>query len=81
MATGTNTGIGETAVSAGLANLLGGNYWRPVQAGLKGKTDIQPVARLGRLPPDYIAPELYRLKHLSRQNCRRALVGRNDFKP
>ncbi|TYL71136.1 dethiobiotin synthase [Bradyrhizobium cytisi] len=60
--TGTDTGIGKTVFSAGLANLLGANYWKPVQAGLEGETDAQLVAQLGRLSPDQIVPEFYRLR-------------------
>lgn len=59
--TGTDTGIGKTVFSAGLAGLLGANYWKPIQAGLKGETDTHVVARLGGLSPDRIVPELYRL--------------------
>lgn len=57
MVTGTDTGIGEW-----LANLLGANYWKPIQAGLEGETDRQLVARLGSLSPDLIAPDRYRLR-------------------
>lgn len=60
--TGTDTGIGKTVSSAGLADLLGANYWKPIQTGLKGETDSQLVARLGGLSADRIAPELYRLQ-------------------
>ncbi|WP_027515793.1 dethiobiotin synthase [Bradyrhizobium sp. WSM1417] len=60
--TGTDTGIGKSVFSAGLANLLGANYWKPVQAGLEGETDAQLVARLGRLSPDQIVPEFYRFR-------------------
>ncbi|MCK1661259.1 dethiobiotin synthase [Bradyrhizobium sp. 151] len=60
--TGTDTGIGKTVFSAGLANLLGAHYWKPVQAGLVGDTDAQLVARLGGLSADRIVPELYRLQ-------------------
>ncbi|MGY3611029.1 MULTISPECIES: dethiobiotin synthase [unclassified Bradyrhizobium] len=60
--TGTDTGIGKSVFSAGLANLLGANYWKPIQAGLEGETDSELVARLGRLSPDRIVPELYRLR-------------------
>lgn len=28
--TGTDTGIGKTVFSAGLADLLGANYWKPI---------------------------------------------------
>lgn len=62
VATGTDTGIGKTVFSAGLANLLGATYWKPVQAGLEGETDTQLVARLGCLSPDQIVPELYCLR-------------------
>ncbi|MBO4227508.1 dethiobiotin synthase [Bradyrhizobium neotropicale] len=60
--TGTDTGIGKPVFSAGLANLLGANYWKPIQAGLEGQTDSELVARLGSLSPDRIVPELYRLR-------------------
>lgn len=60
--TGTDTGIGKTVFCAGLANLLGANYWKPIQAGLEGETDAELVARLGSLSSDRIVPELYRLR-------------------
>jgi len=60
--TGTDTGIGKTVFSAGLADLLGANYWKPIQAGLEGETDTELVARLGSLSSDRIVPELYRLR-------------------
>lgn len=60
--TGTGTGIGKSVFSAGLADLLGANYWKPIQAGLEGETDAQLVARLGSLSADRIVPELYRLR-------------------
>ncbi|MCP3380395.1 dethiobiotin synthase [Bradyrhizobium sp. CCGUVB4N] len=60
--TGTDTGIGKTVFSAGLANLLGANYWKPIQAGLDGETDTETVARLGGLSADRILPERYRLQ-------------------
>ncbi|MET4037722.1 MULTISPECIES: dethiobiotin synthase [unclassified Bradyrhizobium] len=60
--TGTDTGVGKTVLSAGLANLLGAHYWKPIQAGLEGETDSELVARLGSLSPDRIVPELYRLR-------------------
>jgi dethiobiotin synthetase len=59
--TGTDTGIGKTVFSAGLVGLLGGVYWKPVQSGLGEETDSEAVARLGRLPPERILPEAYRL--------------------
>lgn len=60
--TGTDTGIGKTVFSAGLADLLDANYWKPVQAGLEGETDSQLVSRLGLLSGDRILPERWRLK-------------------
>jgi dethiobiotin synthetase len=59
---GTDTGIGKTVFAAGLADLLGAHYWKPVQAGLEGETDSQTVARLGGLSDDRIVPERYRLQ-------------------
>ena len=59
---GTDTEIGKTVFSAGLAALLGADYWKPVQAGLEGESDSQLVARLGGLSDDRIVPERYRLK-------------------
>lgn len=60
--TGTDTGIGKTVFSAGLAHLLGANYWKPIQAGLDGETDTEVVARLGSLSGDRIVPEVHRLR-------------------
>jgi dethiobiotin synthetase len=60
--TGTDTEIGKTVFSAGLAALLGANYWKPIQAGLEGETDSQLVARLGGLSDDRSMPERYSLK-------------------
>lgn len=59
---GTDTGIGKTVFSAGLANLLGANYWKPIQAGVEGETDTELAARLGGLSADRILPEHYRLR-------------------
>ncbi|WP_455272777.1 dethiobiotin synthase [Rhizobium herbae] len=60
--TGTDTGIGKTIFSAALTAALGGSYWKPVQSGLDEETDSQIVHRLGRLPPNRILPEAYRLR-------------------
>jgi dethiobiotin synthetase len=59
---GTDTGIGKTVFAAGLADLLGAHYWKPIQAGLEGETDSQTVVRLGGLSDDRIVPERYRLQ-------------------
>ncbi len=55
--TGTDTDIGKTIFAAGLAQMLGAHYWKPVQAGLPG--DSEMVARLAGVE---ILPESYRLK-------------------
>lgn len=59
---GTDTEIGKTVFSAGLASLLGANYWKPIQAGLEGETDSQLVAKLGGLSADRIVRERHSLK-------------------
>lgn len=59
--TGTDTGIGKTVVAAGLAAALGAGYWKPVQSGLEGETDSEAAARLGRLSPERVLPEAWRL--------------------
>jgi dethiobiotin synthetase len=59
---GTDTEIGKTVFAAGLADLLGADYWKPIQAGLEGETDSRIVARLGGLSDDRIVPEIYRLQ-------------------
>ena len=60
--TGTDTGIGKTVFAAGLAGLLDGFYWKPVQAGLDEESDSQAVQRLSGLPADRILPEAWRLR-------------------
>ena len=55
--TGTDTDIGKTVFAAGLAQMLGARYWKPVQAGLPG--DSETVADLAGAE---IVPEAYRLK-------------------
>jgi len=59
--TGTDTGIGKTVFAAGLARLLNGYYWKPVQAGLEGESDSDVVRRLSDLPPTRILPEAWAL--------------------
>ncbi|MCC8974074.1 dethiobiotin synthase [Bradyrhizobium brasilense] len=73
--TGTDTGIGKTVFSAGLAGFLGARYWKPVQAGLEEETDAQLVARLGGLPADRIVPERYRLRTSASPHQSAALDG------
>ena len=59
--TGTDTEMGKTVFAAGLADMLGASYWKPIQSGLEGETDSQVVARLGGLSSDRILSECYRL--------------------
>jgi dethiobiotin synthetase len=54
---GTDTNIGKTVFCAGLCGLLGARYWKPVQAGLPGDSDV--VAQLAGVE---IVPEAYVLK-------------------
>jgi dethiobiotin synthetase len=70
--TGTDTGIGKTVFSAALADALSACYWKPIQSGLDEETDSDTVLRLGRIPPQRIFPEAWRLRtavspHLSAQ--------------
>jgi len=53
----TDTDIGKTVFCAGLADMLGARYWKPVQAGIPG--DSETVAELAGVE---IVPEAYRLK-------------------
>ena len=54
---GTDTDIGKTVFCAGLAGMLGARYWKPVQAGLPGDSEI-----VAELTGAEIVPEVYRLK-------------------
>ena len=56
--TGTDTGIGKTIFSAGLAQATGASSWKPIQSGLEDETDSEVVARLAGVP---IIPEAHRL--------------------
>lgn len=59
--TGTDTDVGKTVFAAALAGALGARYWKPVQAGLDPRADVDSVALLSGLPADHILPEAYRL--------------------
>jgi dethiobiotin synthetase len=54
---GTDTDIGKTVFSAALADALGANYWKPIQAGHDDGTDSRRVTELGGLPPERILTE------------------------
>ena len=60
--TGTDTGIGKTVFAAGLAGMLDGVYWKPIQAGVAEETDRATVLRLSGLSPERILPEAYLLR-------------------
>lgn len=60
--TGTDTGVGKTVVASWLMAALGGEYWKPVQAGLDGETDEAAVRRLTGFGAERFHPSAYRLK-------------------
>jgi dethiobiotin synthetase len=59
LVTGTDTGIGKTIFSAGLAAALGAAYWKPIQSGLEPEGDGDTVAALAGVA---VLPEAYRLR-------------------
>lgn len=86
--TGTGTGIGKTVVAALLTEVLRGDYWKPVQAGLETETDSIRIASLISNSETCIHPETYKL-HLAAsphiaaraENCRIELSRiLDDFK-
>jgi dethiobiotin synthetase len=58
---GTDTNVGKTVFSAGLAGALGAYYWKPIQSGVAPEGDKETVTRLSGLPASHILPEKYRL--------------------
>ncbi|GEP98325.1 dethiobiotin synthase [Chitinophaga cymbidii] len=59
--TGIGTGVGKTIASACVAEALGANYWKPVQAGLQDVTDSQTLRAL-LSDNTRVKEELYRLR-------------------
>lgn len=59
---GTGTDVGKTVFAAGLCQLIGAAYWKPIQAGLADETDRDIVTWLAGLSADRVFPEAYRLK-------------------
>jgi len=55
--TGIGTNVGKTIASVIIVNALDAHYWKPVQAGLPGDSEI--VAKLAGVE---IVPEAYRLR-------------------
>src|SRR5580765_1949953 len=60
--TGIGTGIGKTLVSAILAEALGADYWKPVQAGIEGQTDSAWIGSMLTNTKSIIHPEAYKLR-------------------
>jgi len=60
--TGIGTGVGKTLVSSIFVQGLGGDYWKPIQAGSLEKTDSQTLRSLVLDPEARIHPESYRLR-------------------
>ncbi|MGE7775704.1 dethiobiotin synthase [Chitinophaga sp. NPDC101104] len=58
--TGIGTGVGKTVASACVAEALGAQYWKPVQAGFEDGTDTETVRSLTS-PQVTVHEELYRL--------------------
>ncbi|MCP1835622.1 dethiobiotin synthetase [Bradyrhizobium sp. USDA 4532] len=73
--TGTDAWIGKTVFCAGLADLLGADYWKPIQAVVKGETDSEVAARLSNLSPERIVPERYRLRTFASPHCSAEIDG------
>lgn len=60
--TGIGTGIGKTVVAAIITEAIGGNYWKPVQAGIEGGTDREWVASRISKGDSITYPEAYLLQ-------------------
>lgn len=59
--TGIGTGVGKTVAAACVAEALGAQYWKPVQAGLEEGTDTETVRSLTSQKVT-VHDELYRLQ-------------------
>jgi dethiobiotin synthetase len=57
--TGTDTGIGKTALAALLVAALDANYWKPIQTGSIEGTDRDTVRRLAEVREERLAREAY----------------------
>lgn len=58
---GTDTDVGKTVFAAALVAAIGARYWKPIQAGLTGESDLQLVQRLSGSGSGQMLPEVYRL--------------------
>ncbi len=59
--TGTDTDVGKSVASAWLMLTLGFDYWKPIQSGLEGQTDLEFQKELTGLPDNRFYPETYSL--------------------
>jgi len=59
---GIGTGIGKTVVSAILAEALGADYWKPIQAGYDDGTDSEWVQSILSNHISKVFPEVYKMK-------------------
>ncbi|MBF0380570.1 MAG: dethiobiotin synthase [Magnetococcales bacterium] len=59
--TGTDTDVGKSVASAWLLNRFGGDYWKPIQSGLSGVTDVEFVMGLSGLTADRVHPSTFNL--------------------
>jgi dethiobiotin synthetase len=57
--TGTDTGVGKTALSALLVAALDAFYWKPIQTGSLEGTDRETIRRLAEVPDERLLPESY----------------------
>jgi len=57
--TGTDTGVGKTALSALLVAALDAFYWKPIQTGSIEGTDRETIRRLAEVPDERLLPESY----------------------
>jgi dethiobiotin synthetase len=60
--TGIGTGVGKTVAAACITEALQADYWKPVQSGLKERTDTETVQQLLTNNISVCHPEAYRLK-------------------
>jgi dethiobiotin synthetase len=59
--TGIGTDVGKTIVAAILAEALGADYWKPVQAGYENGTDSEWIKNMVSSPLITVHPETYKL--------------------
>ncbi|MBF0358625.1 MAG: dethiobiotin synthase [Magnetococcales bacterium] len=72
---GTDTDVGKSVVSAWLLRKIGGDYWKPIQSGLAGESDLLAVRRLSGLAEDSFHPSTYNLTQPLSPHASAALDG------